>query len=400
MPLDLGVIASSRKENERRLPIHPGQIADLDPELRCRLFLERGYGERFNVSDSDLEGLVGGMRSREQLLHDSEVVVLPKPTAEDLTLMRHGQALWGWVHAVQDEALTELAIDRRLTLIAWEGMNHWGKDGSFGVHVFHRNNELAGYCSVLHAMQLTGITGEYGRRLRAAVISFGSTARGAISALIGMGVHDISVLTRREAAAVAAPIHEVRLITFARDPDHPGQALELDHQHESVAAFLAEHDIVVNCVLQDTDAPLTFARNEELALFGPETLFVDVSADTGMGFEWARPSSFDEPIFKLANGASNYAVDHSPSLLWNSATWEIGQALAPHLATVIAGPHAWDAEPTIHRAIEIREGVVQNPKILSFQRRAAQYPHARAEAPKAPEIPAQRATLHSRGSKE
>jgi hypothetical protein len=43
-------------------------------------------------------------------------------------------------------------------------MNYWHSDGSFSLHVFHKNNELAGYCPVLHAMQLLGITGEYGRR--------------------------------------------------------------------------------------------------------------------------------------------------------------------------------------------------------------------------------------------
>ncbi|MDX6687343.1 MAG: hypothetical protein QOF86_3471, partial [Baekduia sp.] len=31
------------------------------------------------------------------------------------------------------------------------------------------------------------------------------------------------------------------------------------------------------------------------------------------------------------------------------------------------------------RAIEIREGVIQNPRILSFQGRAKAYPHAVAE---------------------
>ncbi len=35
----------------------------------------------------------------------------------------------------------------------------------------------------------------------------------------------------------------------------------------------------------------------------------------------------------------------------------------------MAGPDAWDADPTIRRAIEIRDGVVQNPAILSFQGR-------------------------------
>jgi len=376
--LSLGVFAGSRKEHERRLPIHPRHLADIDADLRRCIFLEHGYGERFGLADSDLAPLVGGLRSHDQLLEECDVMLLPKPTAQDVAEMREGQVLWGWPHCVQDEAITQLAIDRRLTLIAWEAMNHWAEDGSFGIHTFHKNNELAGYCSVLHAMELIGITGEYGRRLRAVVISFGATGRGAVTALSALGVQEVSLLTRRSVAAVAAPIHSVRMTTFARDPDHPSQTLELDSQHESLAEFLAEHDIIVNCALQDTDAPLMFAMNDELPLFRPGSLFVDVACDAGMGFEWARPTSFADPIFPIGDGLSCYAVDHSPSFLWDSATWEISQALTPHLATVISGPRAWEADETIRRAIEIRDGVIQNPKILSFQGRSAEFPHVRS----------------------
>ena len=78
---------------------------------------------------------------------------------------------------------------------------------------------------------------------------------------------------------MAAPIHSVRLMTYERDPDRPGQTLELDSRHESVAEFLAEHNIIVNCVLQDTEAPLIMVTNDELSLFRAGTQFVDVSAD-------------------------------------------------------------------------------------------------------------------------
>jgi alanine dehydrogenase len=144
-----------------------------------------------------------------------------------------------------------------------------------------------------------------------------------------------------------------------------------------LADFLAEHDIVVNCVLQDTDAPLMFVTTDELGLFAPGTLVIDVSCDQGMGFEWARPTSFADPMFTVGEGIHYYAVDHSPSYLWNSATWEISEALIPYLRTVMDGPDAWDRDETIRRAIEIRDGVIQNPKILSFQRRPADFPHAR-----------------------
>ncbi len=72
--------------------------------------------------------------------------------------LRRGRVLWGWPYCVQDRQMTQFAIDRGLTLIALEAMHHWTENGSFSDHVFHKNNELAGYGSVLHAMQLLGIT--------------------------------------------------------------------------------------------------------------------------------------------------------------------------------------------------------------------------------------------------
>ncbi len=376
--LSLGVVASSRKPDELRLPIHPEHIERLDGELRRRMFLEDGYARHFGVSDDRLAQHVAGFRPREQLVSECDVVLLPKPVADDLRELPPGTVLWGWPHCVQDEELAQVAIDRRLTLIAWEAMHHYTHEGDFSLHVFHKNNELAGYCSVLNALQVIGTTGAYGQHLRAAVISFGATARGAVTALFAMGVNDVDVLTHRNVAAVAAPIAPARLIHYERDAQHPHRAVVLDSfGTRPVAEFLADHDIVANCILQDTDDPLMFVMSEELSRFAPGTLLVDVSCDEGMGFEWARPTSFAEPIFSVGAGVRYYAVDHSPSYLWNSATWEISEALIPFLATAMAGEEAWDADATISRAIEIRQGVVQNPKILSFQSRSPDYPHER-----------------------
>jgi alanine dehydrogenase len=143
-------------------------------------------------------------------------------------------------------------------------------------------------------------------------------------------------------------------------------------------AFLAQHDIIVNCVLQDPNSPMTFLTNDDLPSLTSGTIIVDVSCDEGMGFEWARPTTFDEPTFTVGDGVTYYGVDHSPSYLWNSATWEISQALLPFVHQVLSGGAAWDADETLRRAIEVRDGVIQNPEILAFQKRSPEYPHPAA----------------------
>jgi len=375
-PLSLGVLAHSRKPGERRLPIHPAHFSRIDARIRPQMLLEHGYGSQYGAQDGTLADLVGGIGTRDQLIADCDIILLPKVQSEDLAEMKVGQVIWGWPHCVQDPALTQIAIDRRLTLIAFEAMNHWHSDGGFSLHVFHKNNELAGYCSVLHAMALAGITGSYGRRLRAAVIGFGATARGAVTALNAHGVDEVHVLTNRDVAAVASPIHSTQIVQMGPDPDAPDRIwADTPDGRIPVAQFLADSDIVVNCVLQDPGAPLVFVTEDELAAFTAGSLIVDVSCDVGMGFGWARPTSFAQPIMEMANGVYYYAVDHSPSYLWNSATWENSEALLPHLESVLAGPATWSETPTIDRAIEIQDGVVRNPAILAFQHRDGAYPH-------------------------
>ena len=374
--LSLGVIGTSAKENEHRLPLHPGHLSRLTPEVAARTTLEHDYAARFGLSDDDLAPHVAGFTSREEILAGSDVVVLPKPQHEDVAAMHAGQVLWGWPHCVQDTEMTQLAIDRELTLIAFEAMNHWTSDGHVGIHVFHKNNELAGYCSVIQAMELVGITGDYGRRLSAVVIGFGATARGAVTALKAHGVHEVVVLTTRGVAAVGSPIHSVRIRQFDHHPDDPTVTHVITERGRlPLAPYLAEADIVVNCTLQDTAAPLTYLRTEDLAAFRTGSLIVDVSCDEGMGFEWARPTTFDDPMFTVGGHVHYYAVDHSPSYLWNSATWENSEALLPFIDTVLSGPQAWDRDETLSRAIEIKDGRILNPAILAFQRRGSEHPY-------------------------
>src|SRR5512143_2551703 len=98
--------------------------------------------------------------------------------------------------------------------------------------------------------------------MRAVVIGFGATARGAVTALNALGVHDVDVLTHRATAAVAAPIHSARIV-------------HSESGSVPLAEYLARHDVIVNCVLQDTDAPLMFMTDEDLARMRPGSLVVD-----------------------------------------------------------------------------------------------------------------------------
>jgi alanine dehydrogenase len=119
------------QEHEHRLPLHPQHLGRIPDDLRERIYLEGGYGDRFGSSEDQLKGWVAGFRTREQLIEECDVILQPKPLLSEIAELRVGQVLWGWPHCVQDEELTQVAIDHKLTLIAFEAMNHWHRDGSF-----------------------------------------------------------------------------------------------------------------------------------------------------------------------------------------------------------------------------------------------------------------------------
>ena len=373
--LNLGVIHRSRLQDEHRLAIHPLHFESLPESLRSSMRFETGYGQGLGVTDEELTGHFGGGASREELLGVSDVVLLPKPLAEDLSEMREGGVLWGWPHCVQQRETTQAAIDRRLTLIAWEAMFSWSGRGMRMMHLFDRNNEMAGYCGVIHALGLTGKDGYYGPPVKACVLSHGSVSRGAIYALQARGFGDITVYTQRPPWAVHDKILGCRYGRLvAGENDAAATVVDEGGQNRSLVEALAEAEVIVNGILQDTDRPLMYLRDDEESRLKAGALIVDISCDRGMGFPFARPTSFEQPTFTIGP-VTYYAVDHTPSYLWQSASWEISRVVVAFLETIMAGPEAWEQNETIRRAIEIGDGVIQNPKILSFQNRSPDYPH-------------------------
>ena len=149
-----------------------------------------------------------------------------------------------------------------------------------------------------------------------------------------------------------------------------------ESQERPLIDELASADVICNGILQDPKHPVMFVGARDIPKLKPRSVIVDISCDEGMGFVFARPTTFADPVFSVGDGITYYSVDHTPSYLWSAASREISKALLPYLGIVAAGPSAWDAHPTVCRAVEIRDGVVLNRDILAFQRRAAEYPHA------------------------
>ena len=280
-----GVIGTSKKEDERRIPIHPEHLLRLPEQVRRQLIFEEGYGVPLGIEDSEIAAQTGGIATRHELLTDIGRVIILKPVLSDLQELRDGGILWGWPHCAQQREITQAAIDRKQTLIAFEDMFVWGPNGELGRHTFYKNNEMAGYCAVLHALQLKGIDGHYGKELKTIIFSFGAVSRGAIYALKARGFRDITICIQR-------PDHEVREEVLACHyvrvrEGNVGEARMLLVEHDGTERplidLISQSEIIVNGIFQEPDHPILFVTEEERSCLKPGCLIIDVSCDEGMG---------------------------------------------------------------------------------------------------------------------
>lgn len=375
--LTFGVIGTSKKVGEQRVPIHPEHLPRISEQIRQHLIFEEGYGVPFGIEDSEIAAQTGGIATRHELLSNIGNVIIPKPVLSDLQELREGGILWGWPHCVQQLDITQAAIDRKQTLIAFEDMFVWGPDGQIGRHTFYKNNEMAGYCAVLHALQLKGIDGHYGNQRKTIIFSFGAVSRGAIYALKARGFRDITICIQRPDHEVREEVLDCHYVRIREGNKGEARILVVEHDgtERLLVDLIKESDIIINGTFQEPDQPILFVSEEERSCLKPGCLIIDVSCDEGMGFYFAKPTTLKKPMFKIGM-VDYYAVDHTPSYLWESASRSISAALIVHLPTVVAGHQGWQKNETIRQAVNIDTGVIQKSAILSFQNRKPFYPHA------------------------
>jgi N5-(carboxyethyl)ornithine synthase len=367
--MDIAIIGTSKKENEKRVPIHPDHISQIPEKIRKHLFFEKGYGIPFDMEDETIFSLTGNpLIERQKLLNDSKTILITKPLTEDFEEMADGTVVWGWLHSVQQSIITQVAIDKKLTLIAWENMYYQGERDL--LHIFSKNNEMAGYCGVQHALQLTGKDGNFGPARKAIVISFGSVSRGAIYALQGHGYNDITVYTQRPSFLTANQIPRVKYKQIVKDDMGVLETVNANGEKIPFIDELVTADIIVNGVLQNPNNPVVFINDNDIVNFTKTCLVIDISCAMGMGFSFAHPTTFSDPIFKIGK-IKYYAVDHTPTLLWDSASWEISSCILPYLPYVALQTY----NKVLNDATDIKDGKILNRDILSFQNRSLVYPY-------------------------
>jgi len=139
-------------------------------------------------------------------------------------------------------------------------------------------------------------------------------------------------------------------------------------------SLIKDADFIINGILQNVNEPIIFVHESDINFLKAGSIIIDISCDKGMGFEFARPTTFDEPIIEIGD-LYYYSVDHAPSYLWRAASREISLSLMPFLPIVVKGINEIKNNEILSKAIDIDNGIIVNKDIISFQKRSSKPPY-------------------------
>ena len=301
----------STKENEKRIALLPEHI-DLIKNKNC-LFFEEGYGELLGHTNQEYINKGAYVVSKREAL-TKDIVCDPKiGDAEYLSDLKQGQTIFGYIHALQNLDIRNKIVDNSLSAIAWEDMTENGR------HLFWRNNELAGEAAIMHAFIL------YGRlpyECKVAVIGRGNTARGACRILSSLGAE---------------------VVVFDRKMEN----LLTDQ--------IGDFDVIINSVSWDTNRDDHLIYKSDLKLMKKNAMIIDVSCDKCGAIETSIPTTIEHPTY-FTEGVLHYVVDHTPSLMFYTASRAFGDVIVNYIDEILENKKY--SNDTIKDATIIKNGVI------------------------------------------
>ena len=314
---EVGLLVS-HKNNEKRRALMPediDQIQNLD-----KLVFEKGYGESLGIDD--LEYVKKGARfdMRQEVLSCPVLVDVKLGDADYLKEIKPETILCGWAHSVQNIDFTTEILRAKHTVIAWENIYDHDR------YIFYRNREIAGEAAMLQAFRYCG---KMPYDTKVAIIGNGQTAKGAMRVLTALGAQ----------------------------VDVFGRKLE-----NAFRETMINYDVIVNCVLWDTDRTDRLIYKEDLKRFRKGTMIVDVSCDPHLEIETSHATTIDDPVYEV-DGIIHYAVDNTPAMYPYTVTRILSKNFVGYVDSLVTGNYP----ENMVAAIDIDHGVIKNDAIRRFR---------------------------------
>ncbi len=348
------------KNNEYRVALTPSGVHDL-VSAGHEVFVQRGAGRGSSLPDADyLAAGASLIDDADELWSLAELVLKVKePVAQEYHRFREGLVLFAYLHLAADRALTERLVAAGVTAIAYETVAASGG----GLPLLAPMSEVAGRLAPLVGastllrsagglgLLVSGVPGT--RPATVTVIGGGVAGANAASVAAGLGA-DVTVFdTSIPRLRVLDDRFRGRVRTAASHP------LDLDR------AVVAS-DLVVGAVLVPGARAPKLVRNETVARMRPGSVLVDIAVDQGGCFEDTRPTTHDDPTFRVHESVF-YCVANMPGAVPHTSTAALTNATLPYIRQIagLGWRAASSADPGLAAGLNTVGGHVVNAGVAA-----------------------------------
>lgn len=318
-----------------------------------KVLLETGAGEFSGYPDAIYrQAGVEIVADAQTVYADADLVIKVKePYGPEPEMLREGQLLFCFLHLAADEGLTRRLLDSGVTGIAFETLFDQG-----GLPILAPMSDIAGRLAVqygttlLHrpeggkGLLLGGLPGA--ERGHVVIIGGGQAGGNAARLAAAMGAR-VTVFDRQRERML-----EMRGIGESVTALYP-------YAH-SIEATVACADLLIGAVLiPGTRAPHVVSRSE-IDSMAPGSVVVDISVDQGGCIETTRPTTYEDPIYKVGE-ITHFAVTNMPGAVPRSASQALSAALIPYLRQLTAPD--WRDDLRLSGAVNLANGELVYPAL-------------------------------------
>ena len=346
-------IPTEIKNNENRVAITPAGVHEL-VRRGHEVFIQAGAGIGSGFTDAAYiaEGAKMLANAEEVWAKGDLLLKVKEPIAAEYPLLRKDQVLFTYLHLAASRPCTDALVKAGTTAIAYETVQLPNR----ALPLLQPMSEVAGRLSAqIGAYQLMSNEGGPGVLMggvpgapKAKVVVIGGGVAGEHAATMALGMQadvtviDISLPKLRELDARFGGVVKTRVST----------AYE-------IAERLKDADLVIGSVLIPGEKAPKLVTDAMVANMKPGSVLVDIAIDQGGCFENSKPTTHDNPTFKVHN-STYYCVANMPGAVPATSTRALTNATLPYVIALAekGWKEALKADASLALGLNTHEGFV------------------------------------------
>jgi alanine dehydrogenase len=346
------------KNREYRVALTPAGVTEL-VRAGHTVLVEQGAGEGSSIPDADY--VAAGARivpTADDVWGAADLLLKVKePIEEEYGRLRKEQTLFTYLHLAASRACTDALVASGTTAIAYETVQK--ADGT--LPLLAPMSEVAGrmapqvgaWCLERahggRGVLLGGVSGVYAAK----VVVIGAGVSGMNAAAIALGM-------QAEVIVLDKDVDKLR----AADRIYQGHLQTVTSNAYEVERAVLDADLVIGAVLVPGAKAPTLISNELVSRMKPGSVLVDIAVDQGGCFEDTRPTTHDDPTFRVHESIF-YCVANMPGAVPNTSTHALTNVTLPYVMALASEgtAAAVRAHADLARGVNVVGGQIVLPEV-------------------------------------